>query len=88
MRISTTTSFLTQRFGALTTAVQMLADAGFDCYDFSVFDVSDKNPLYGENWREHIAEVKAAADKAAAQGSSTTRSTPSATAALARENLS
>lgn len=64
MRISTTTSFLTQRFGALTTAVQMLADAGFDCYDFSVFDVSDKNPLYGENWREHIAEVKAAADKA------------------------
>lgn len=64
MRISTTTNFLTQRFGTLTTAVRMLADAGFDCYDFSVFDVSEMNPLYGENWREHIAEVKAAADAA------------------------
>jgi sugar phosphate isomerase/epimerase len=64
MRISTTTNLLTQRFGTLTAAVQMLADAGFDCYDFSVFDISEKNPLYGENWREHIAEVKAAADKA------------------------
>ena len=64
MRISTTTNLLVQRFGTLTTAVQMLADAGFDCYDFSVFDTSERNPLYTENWRDHIAEVKAAADKA------------------------
>ena len=64
MRISTTTHLLVQRFGSLTTAVQMLADAGFDCYDFSVFDTSERNPLYTENWRAHIAEVKAAADKA------------------------
>jgi len=64
MRISTTTHLLVQRFGSMTAAVQMLADAGFDCYDFSVFDTSERNPLYGENWRTHIAEVKAAADKA------------------------
>ncbi len=64
MRISTTTHFLVNRYGKLTTAVQMLAAAGFDCYDYSVFDISDKNPLYGDGWREYLAEVKAAADAA------------------------
>jgi hypothetical protein len=64
MRISNPTNFLAHRFGSLTTAVRMLAEAGFDCYDFSVSDTSSNNPLYCDNWREYLAEVKAAADTA------------------------
>lgn len=62
MRISTTTNFLVKRYGSMQAAVRMLAEAGFDCYDYSVFDTSENNPLYCDGWREYIAEVKAAAD--------------------------
>ena len=64
MRISTTTHFLTDHYGSMNTAVQMLAKAGFDCFDCSIFDTSEKNPFYRADWRDTVASVKAAADAA------------------------
>ena len=62
MRISTTTGLLEPRFGSLTAAIRMIADAGFDCYDLSVFGASPNNPIFGDDWRAYIAEVRAFAD--------------------------
>lgn len=64
MRISTTTDHLARRYGSEVQAVQMLAKAGFDCYDYSVFRTGSDNPLYTDGWREHIAAIRAAADAA------------------------
>ena len=61
MRISTATDIGQSRFG-LPGLMPILKDAGFDAYDVSLFDTSEKNPFYTDGWRAYAAEVKAAAD--------------------------
>ncbi len=61
MRISTQTNVAHRRFG-MPDAVRVLKEAGFDAYDFSMFHDPDKNPVFTDGWREHLSEIKAAAD--------------------------
>lgn len=63
MRISTQTEFLARMYGA-PAAVRMLAGAGFDAFDFSIFDISDNNPLFAPGWETYIDELKKTADDA------------------------
>ena len=63
MRISTTTDVYARTHG-VDGAIRAIAKAGFDCYDLSVFDISEKNPLFRDGWREYVASLKAAADAA------------------------
>lgn len=63
MRISTTTDLISQRHGTAA-AIRAIAAAGFDCYDFSVFDISEKNPLYRDGWQEYIAGLRRVAGEA------------------------
>lgn len=61
--LSAPTELLGKVFGDVE-AVRMIARAGFDAYDFSMFDMrSSDNPLYGENYMRHVREVKRAASE-------------------------
>lgn len=60
MRISTQTQFAIERLG-VTETFRVLKEAGFDAYDYTILDASAENPLYGDDWQSHIAEVRAAA---------------------------
>lgn len=55
-------------------AIELYAKAGFDCYDFSMFEmarvdwstmkvVEGKHPLSGENWREFAKKIRHVADE-------------------------
>lgn len=66
MRISTQTSVYAKRFGNAA-AIRAIARAGFDCYDLSMFDISEKNPIFQGGWREYIASLRAVADMAGIQ---------------------
>ena len=57
MRISTQTDFLAEAFG-IREAIRMIAAAGFDAVDLSLFDISDKNPLFAPGWEAYIDELK------------------------------
>jgi len=61
MRISTTTDVYGRRHG-VAEAIRAIARAGFDCYDFSVFDISEKNPLFQSGWKEYVSALKSVAD--------------------------
>jgi len=63
MKISTTTYPYCTAHGDAA-AIRLIAAAGFDCYDYSVFDISDNNPLYRDGWRAYIADLKMIADAA------------------------
>ena len=51
MKISTTTYPYCNAHGTAE-AIRLIANAGFDCYDYSVFDISENNPLYCDGWRD------------------------------------
>lgn len=60
MLLVTKTEFLDTRTDT-PTAVKMIADAGFDAYDLSMFDTN--LPLYKEGYHEYLKKIKETADK-------------------------
>lgn len=65
MLLSTQTHVLASKYGSQK-AVRMLAEAGFDCYDISLFDLI-RDPNYEfcqENWRETAHALRSVADEA------------------------
>ena len=63
MFLVTQTSHLTKLYGERT-AIRMLAEAGFDGIDFSMFHLTHGNdhPLLSDNWREEAESLRAYAD--------------------------
>ncbi len=65
MLLSTLTAPIASVLNGPAGAVHLLANAGFDAYDFSMFDSSESNPVFGDNWKVHLQTVK---DTAAERG--------------------
>ncbi|MBQ7647254.1 MAG: TIM barrel protein [Clostridia bacterium] len=64
MKISTQTSYLGEQFGDIN-AVKMIAEAGYDAIDYSMFYMDLKgNPLGSDDYRSFVTELKKAADDA------------------------
>lgn len=61
MKLVTMTSELAKRFG-IKKALQMIKEAGFDGYDFTMTSEKDQN-LFGDNYQEYVKEIKAEADR-------------------------
>ena len=63
MLLSTQTAHLQNKLG-YERAIEILAGAGYDAYDFSQFNpLSESDPLYTENFREYAKELRALADR-------------------------
>lgn len=62
MLLSTTTNVLGRRFGEAE-AIKILAQAGFDAFDYCVFTNKDDSQVYGDNYKEYIAELAQTAKK-------------------------
>lgn len=62
MLLSTQTDALALRFGELE-AIRMLAEAGFDALDYSMFSHGDDHPVFGEKQADHADWLLAAAKK-------------------------
>lgn len=65
MILSTQTDFLGRAYGE-PQAIRMLAEAGFDAFDFSFFPMFDnpEYPMNGENFRDYAKSLRAVADEA------------------------
>ena len=58
MKISAETQYLRRRFGEKN-AIRILAEAGFDCVDYSMDHMSkDDSPLNGPSYREYAEELR------------------------------
>lgn len=44
-------------------AIRIIAEAGFDAFDYSVSVHGDDSPVYGENYKEYVAELMEVAEK-------------------------
>lgn len=62
MKISMNTSYPAKCFGDKE-AIRIIARAGFDAFDYTVGDSDDDNPVYGENYREYVAELAKTAEE-------------------------
>ena len=62
MILSTQTHVAAERFGDVG-AVRVIAQAGFDAIDFSMFEDYNAQYLFSDGYKEYIAQVKAAADE-------------------------
>lgn len=62
MILSTQTHVAAERFGDAE-AVRVIAAAGFDAIDFSMFEDYNAQYLFSDGYKEYIAQVKAAADE-------------------------
>ena len=65
MKISTTTGRLAKTHGEAA-AIRMIAEAGFDCYDYSIFSIVgwEENPVFGAEWEAYADSLIAAANEA------------------------
>lgn len=65
MKISTTTSRIAKSYGEAE-AIRMIAAAGFDCYDYSIFSIADweTNPVFGADWEAYADSLIAVAREA------------------------
>lgn len=63
MLISTDTQIIAARIG-MPDAVRVLAAAGFTAYDFSLFDISENNPVFTSKYLPYLKTVKDAAQAA------------------------
>ncbi len=62
MKISTQTCEFSNRFGDFK-AIEMLADIGYDCLDYSMFGIAKpESPLFGNQFEDYALELKKAAD--------------------------
>ena len=63
MKISTLTDHIAKIYGEKET-IRILADIGYDCYDFSMFDIGENNhPIGGERYVEYVKELRETADE-------------------------
>ena len=62
MKISMNTSYPAKCFGE-EEAIRIIARAGFDAFDYTVGDSDDDNPVYGEDYREYVAELAKTAEE-------------------------
>jgi L-ribulose-5-phosphate 3-epimerase len=62
MRVSTQTSVLSHRFGDEKT-IQMIAKAGFDAIDYSMFGSKVASPVFGDDYENYARELKHIADE-------------------------
>lgn len=63
MNISTLTSHLAGIYGE-ENAIRKLAEIGYDCYDFSMFDIFEENhPIAGSNYESYVQKLRKAADE-------------------------
>ena len=60
MKLSTTTLDLEKIFGIKQT-IKIIADAGFDCFDYSLHDKTE-GPIYEEGYKDYIKDIKDYAD--------------------------
>lgn len=64
MRISTLTDHLAKIYGH-EDAIRKLAEIGYDCYDFSMFDIGERDhPIGGDSYESYVLKLREAADKA------------------------
>jgi len=61
MLISTQTEGIGSKLGH-DVAVDRIGQAGFDAYDFSMFDISERNPLFGDGWQTYLDTILKAAE--------------------------
>ena len=62
MKLSTQTDLLAKAFG-YEKAVEIIAESGFDCIDFSMFSMDDLNhPFYNEDAEEYMRTLRALAE--------------------------
>lgn len=61
MILTTMTGHLARRYDDKT-AIKMIAEAGFDSYDYSCHVCADDSPVYGDNYKEYAAELKAVSE--------------------------
>ncbi len=57
MIVSTTTDIIAKKFGHKS-AIKMIAEAGFDAYDISLFGLDEESPLMGKDYKQHAEELK------------------------------
>lgn len=62
MLLTTMTGYMARKFGDAE-AIRIIAEAGYDSYDYSCHVCTDESPVYGDNYKEYAAEIKAVADK-------------------------
>lgn len=64
MLISCPTEFLDARLGGIDRAIELLAKAGFDAYDFTFWKMNEPDHFMNqENWRAEILKCKETADR-------------------------
>lgn len=64
MKISTQTDQLYKVYG-YEGAIKKLAEIGYDCYDFSMFDIgNDDHPIGGDDFRPFVENLRKVADQA------------------------
>lgn len=62
MKLVTTTEIIGRRFSD-EKAVRLIAEAGFDGYDYNLCSMHEKsNPLGSADWKKHVKNIKAIAD--------------------------
>lgn len=61
MIVSTTTGVLATEFGHKG-AIKMIADAGFDAYDFAFYGFGEDSPIFQEDYKQYATELKAHSD--------------------------
>ncbi len=62
MKLSIETCIMRERYND-ETAVRMIKDAGFDAYDYSMYWMSEKTDMLGDNYREKALRLKQFADE-------------------------
>ena len=62
MKLSVETYIFRERFDDQT-AIQMIKDAGFDAFDYSMYWMSDGKDMLGEDYRERALKLRSLADK-------------------------
>lgn len=62
MKVSTQTSVLSNRFGDEKT-IQMIAQAGFDAIDYSMFGSKTASPIFGDDFEDYARNLKHIADE-------------------------
>lgn len=56
MLVSTTTDIIAKKLGH-NIAVKMIAEAGFDAYDSSLFGMNEESPLMGKEYKKHVKSL-------------------------------
>lgn len=62
MKVSTSTSDIIRHHGA-EKAIRIIAQAGFDAYDYSFCELKSDDPFYTDGYMENARKMKAAADE-------------------------